>query len=195
MEPILGEIRAFAGNFAPYPNWLPCDGRLMPVAQYQALFSIIGTAFGGDGRTTFALPDLRGRAPIGAGQGPGLTNRVLGERAGTESVTLNATQIPAHIHPLTGGTGTVTGSRATSAVGGLTSPIGNIAAAAQDGSGVDISGYAAPTAATGVMGDGGTVTLSGNTAAAGGSQAHPNMQPYTALYYIIAVQGIYPSRG
>lgn len=195
MEPILGEIRAFAGNFAPYPNWLPCDGRLMPVAQYQALFSVIGTAFGGDGRTTFALPDLRGRVPVGAGQGPGLTNRILGSMSGSESVTLNITQIPAHNHPLTGGTGTVTGSKATSAVGGLTSPIGNISAAGQDPNGGDVTSYAAPTAATGNMGDGGTVTLSGNTGITGSSQPHSNIQPYTALYYIIAIQGIYPSRG
>jgi microcystin-dependent protein len=197
MEPILGEIRMFAGNFAPTSpgTWHICDGSLLPISANTALFSLLGTTYGGDGKTTFGLPDLRGRCAIGTGPGPGLTTRVLGEKGGTESVTLIATQIPAHIHPLTGGTGTVTGGKATSAVGGLTSPIGNISSAVQDAGGTDIASYAAPSAANGNMGDGGTVTLSGNTAPnAGGGLPHSNMQPYQAVTFMIATTGIYPTR-
>lgn len=195
-EPILGEIRAFAGNFAPYPNWLPCDGRLLQIQQYSALFSIIGTTYGGDGKITFALPDLRGRAAIGMGQGPGLSNRAWGEKSGTETVTLNSAQIPAHIHPLTGATVAIPGSPASSSNGDQPSPIGNIPAITQTPDATTCASYVVPSRATGTLANGTTAPLTGNTAAnAGGGQAHSNMQPYLAIYYIIAVNGLYPSRG
>ena len=97
IEPFIGEITAYPYNFCPR-GWLPADGRLIPIAQNTALFSLLGTVYGGDGRVTFALPDLRGRTLIGVGQGPGLTNRILGEIAGTENETLTISQIPAHNH-------------------------------------------------------------------------------------------------
>ena len=96
-EPFIAEIRIFAGNFAPR-GWAFCDGQLLPISQNTALFSLIGTTYGGDGRTTFALPDLRGRAPIHAGNGPGLTNRQLGSKAGVETVALSESQMPGHAH-------------------------------------------------------------------------------------------------
>jgi microcystin-dependent protein len=195
-EPILGEIRAFAGNFAPYPNWLPCDGRLLPIQQYSALFSIIGATYGGDGKATFALPDLRGRGAIGMGQGPGLSNRAWGEKSGTETVTLTSGQIPAHIHPLTGGTAAIPGSPASANNGDQPSPIGNIPAVTQTAEASTCASYVVPSRATGTLANGTTAQLAGNTAPnAGGGQAHPNMQPYLAITYIIAISGIYPSRG
>lgn len=158
MDPILGTIILFAGNFAPR-GWAFCDGQLMSIAQNTALFSILGTTYGGDGQTTFALPDLRGRAPIHPGNGPGLTPRALGESSGSESVTLTVGQIPAHNHVV---------QSAPEANG---DPSANIFAAATD--------EKAGQAATGV---------------AGGSQPHDNMQPFLALNYIIALQGVFPSR-
>ena len=100
-EPFVGEIRMFAGNFAPR-GWAYCDGQLLAVSQNDALFSLFGTIYGGDGRTTFGLPDLRGRFPIHAGQGPGLSNRRLGSKGGAETVTVTANQLPSHTHPIKG---------------------------------------------------------------------------------------------
>lgn len=202
MGPILGEIRAFAGNFAPYPDWHLCDGSLLAISANTALFSLLGTTYGGDGKTNFALPDLRGRCAIGWGAGPGLTTRVPGEKAGAENVTLTTSQMPAHAHTL-GGTVPVTvaipGSPASSGPGNLTSPINNIPAVATDSGGVDVSAYVARTSENGTMGNSstatGTATLSGNTGTTGSSQPHPNMQPYLAITYIIAVNGLYPTRG
>lgn len=101
MEPFLGEIDLFAGNFAPR-NWARCEGQILPIAQNQALYSLLGTTYGGDGRTTFALPDLRGRTPVGPGQGPGLSNRQLGQKGGIENVTLTTAQMPSHNHTMPG---------------------------------------------------------------------------------------------
>lgn len=158
MDPILGTIILFAGNFAPR-GWALCDGQLLPISQNTALFSILGTTYGGDGIHTFALPDLRGRAPIHAGNGPGLTPRNLGESGGQESVTLTPNEIPAHVH----------GIQAAPEPHG--DPSGNIlAAATQEKAGVS------------------------HTGPAGGNQPHNNMQPYVAVNYIIATEGIYPSR-
>lgn len=200
MGPILGEIRAFAGNFAPYPDWHLCDGSLLAISANTALFSLLGTTYGGDGKTNFALPDLRGRCAIGWGAGPGLTTRVPGEKAGAENVTLTTSQMPAHAHAL-GGTAPVTvaipGSPAA-ANASQTSPVNGIAAEVKDSNGDPLLGYAAASAATGTMADGrnatGTATLSGNTGTTGSSQPHPNMQPYLAITYIIAVNGLYPTR-
>ena len=173
-EPMLGEIKIFAGNFAPR-GWALCDGQLLAIAQNQALFSILGTTYGGDGRTTFALPDLRGRVPIHAGQGPGLTSRRLGETGGQETVTLNVNQIPAHTHTVH--------LNADSSVALTDKP--------EDGL------PARNAAATPQFGSESNTTLSTQAVSVestGGNQAHPNMQPFVTVNYIIALQGIFPSR-
>ena len=172
-EPYLGQISMFAGNFAPR-GWAYCDGQLLPINSNQALFSILGTTYGGDGRTTFALPDLRGRAPIHAGQGPGLSNYQLGQRSGVEQVTLTQNQMPNHTHGVQ--------VNAASPVGrgqGSDTPEGNYWA--EGGS------YATTT----------NTTMSPNAVVVvpvGGSQAHENRQPYNTINYIIALQGTFPSR-
>ncbi len=168
-EPFIGQIVMFAGNFAPR-GWALCDGQLLPISQYSALFSILGTTYGGDGRTTFGLPELRGRAPIHAGTGPGLTPRRLGQRAGEESVTLNATQIPSHTHTLNG----------AGVAANATNPAGGMLAETREDSYAGAQQVAPMASAT--------------VAATGGGQAHNNMPPYTVVNYIIALQGIFPSR-
>jgi microcystin-dependent protein len=171
-DSFIGEIMMFAGNFPPQ-NWAFCDGQLLPIAPNTALFSLIGTYYGGDGQTTFALPDLRGRLPMhtGSGPGPGLSPRSLGESGGAENVTLISTQMPAHTHAL----------QVDSANGTTASPGG--ALLARDPSG---------TPAYGVNTTG---TLSAQAiASAGGSQPHQNMPPFLAINYCICVQGIYPPR-
>ena len=172
-EPFIAEIRIFAGNFAP-AGWALCDGQLLPISQNTALFSLIGTTYGGDGRSTTALPDLQGRAPMHPGRGPGLTARRLGERTGVESVALTEAQLPSHDHSL----------RASPNPGetpGVTSPGGTANSFARSVGG---SAYADPSGMTGMA------ALS----AAGGSQAHNNMQPFLAMNFIIALVGLYPSR-
>jgi microcystin-dependent protein len=171
-EPFLGEIRMFAGNFAPR-GWAFCDGQILPISQYQSLYSLLGTTYGGDGRTTFALPDLRGRVPLHPGTGAGLSTRRLGERSGTETVTLGVTQMPGHSHAAT--------LQASSLPGNTSAPGGNLPAAGRNF-------YS--TGAANVAMDGAGVTVG----SAGGGQSHPNMQPYLGINYIIALQGLYPSR-
>lgn len=175
-DPILGEIRMFAGTFAPR-GWAFCDGQLLSISQNTALFSLLGTTYGGDGRTTFALPDLRGRVPIHAGNGPGLSPRQLGQKGGVENVTLNINQIPSHNHAAT------IVLPADSTVGTSDKPQGmyparNAAAIPQYGDSLNAALA------------GGSVTISNS----GGNQAHENMQPFTTVHYIIALQGIFPSR-
>ncbi|MCA9638552.1 MAG: phage tail protein [Myxococcales bacterium] len=165
MEPFLGQIMMFAGNFAPR-GWALCDGQLLPISQNQALFSILGTTYGGDGRTTFALPDLRGRAPIHAGHGPGLSDYRLGQKGGAESVTLTVNQMPSHNHTL-----------AMNGEGAATKQAGYLAASEIYGETADKSAPAN--------------TISN----AGGNQPVSNIQPYVVVNYIIALQGIFPSRG
>lgn len=171
-DPFIAEIRMCAFNFAPR-SWAQCDGQLLAISQNQALFSLLGTTYGGNGTTNFALPDLRGRAPVHWGTGPGLPSVSLGEKAGAESVTLAASQLPAHGH----------GVRASSDLAGSTSAAGAVLGAKPRG-GTDV--YAAPTNLTPLAG--GAV---GNT---GGGQAHENMQPSTAVNFVIALTGIFPSR-
>ena len=166
-EPFIAEIRIFAGNFAPR-GWAFCDGQLLPLAQNTALFSLIGTTYGGDGRTTTALPNLMGRASMHPGRGPGLSQRRLGEKAGAESVALSETQMPSHTHQLTGTEEDIDG---TSPVGSYLAT-GNDQYSATDGS--TLSDAALPDA--------------------GGSQSHNNMQPYLTMNFIIALVGVYPSR-
>ena len=168
-EPFVGEIRMFAGNFAPR-GWAFCDGQLLAVSQNDALFSLLGTIYGGDGRTTFGLPDLRGRIPIHAGTGPGLSPRRLGSKGGAEEVTLTVNQLPSHGHPFQG-----TNAPATSR-----DPIGNSPAEALfDAYVEDLS--PAPLAASAVSN-------------VGGSRSHTNLMPFLCVHFIIALVGIYPSR-
>lgn len=185
MEGTIGEIRMFAGTFAPR-NWAFCAGQLMSISQNTALFSILGTTYGGNGQTTFALPDLRGRAPIGAGQGPGLSNISLGEVSGTETVTLLTTQMPAHTH-----TATLTGTVSLGCVddnGNTDSPGGNRLAIAP--AGTQVYSNAAADAAMAASNISGTVTIG----IAGNSQPVPIRNPYLGMNYIICLFGIFPSR-
>jgi microcystin-dependent protein len=169
-EPFIAEIRVFAGNFAPR-GWALCNGQLLPIAQNTALFSLVGSTYGGDARTTFALPDLQGRAPMHPGRGPGLTDRRLGDRGGVEAVTLTEAQMPNHPHQ----------ARGVAFPGNSSDASGGAIAQANDGS--NLYG-ASPNADMSAEAVGVT----------GGSQAHNNMQPFLSLNFIIALQGLYPPR-
>jgi len=175
MEPFIGEIRLFAGNFAPR-GWARCDGKILNIQQNTALFSILGNIYGGDGKTTFALPNLQGRAAIGQGSGPGLTPRQLGASIGQATETLTVNQIPSHTH-IPNGTSV---SSSTTATADPTNAIW--------GSENAISPYkpydSTPNSAMSQQAVG----------SAGISQPHNNMQPYVGLTYIIALDGIYPPR-
>lgn len=190
MTPFLGEIVMFGGNFAPR-GWAFCEGQLLPISQNQALFSILGTIYGGDGRTTFALPDLRGRVPIGPGTGPGLPTYRQGARGGQYEVTLNTNQIPAHSH--TQLSGSVSG---TIKIGANTEAGTSSEAADQTFGDAQAGGVYNNQAADEFLGAPVThnLTPSVQLANTGGSQPHNNMQPYLACYYIIALQGTFPSR-
>jgi microcystin-dependent protein len=170
MDPFLGEIRIFGGNFAPV-GWALCEGQLLSISQNAALFSILGTTFGGNGTNTFALPDLRGRLPIGPGTGPGLAPYTLGQQGGTESVTLLASQMPAHTHAV----------NAYNGAGDKSTVAGNLPA---NGAKPD---YYSDQA--------GTTTMNPATiASAGGGVPVGILQPYLSVTFIIALQGIFPSR-
>ena len=172
-EPFIAEIRIFAGNFAPR-SWAFCDGQLLPISQNTALFSLIGTTYGGDGRSTTALPDLQGRIPMHPGRGPGLTSRRLGQRGGVEIVSLSEAQMPNHTHTL----------RATELRAGSGTAVGNTLAEPRDG-----LLYQSNTSAN-------LVSMSPQALPnTGGSQAHNNLQPFLVMNFIIALQGLYPSRG
>lgn len=168
-EPFIGEIRMFASNFPPR-DWAFCDGQLLAITQFTSLFSIIGTAFGGDGRTTLGLPNLQGRSPMGTGHGAGLSQRVLGQRGGLQSVVLNQSNLPAHTHALFGSEKEVE----TSVPDRMFLP------------GNENELYTSPNNA---------VTMNaGSLQLFGGSQAHNNMQPLLTVSFIIALNGLYPSR-
>lgn len=177
--PFIGEVIMFGGNFAPR-GWAFCDGQLLQIASNTALFSILGTTYGGDGRTTFGLPDLRGRAVIGPGTGPGLSPRQLGSRTGTETETLSVAQMPSHAHTATG-TAQVSLSNE---VGTTSDTDGQYIANHLGGFNED----ATPGAK--LEGVSSTTTIN-NT---GGGQSHNNVQPSQTVNYIIALIGIYPSR-
>lgn len=167
--PFIGEIRMFGGNFAPR-GFAFCNGQLLAIAQNDALFALIGTTYGGDGQTTFALPDLRGRIPVHAGQGPGLSSYSLGESSGTEAVTLTVQQLPAHTHAPQG----------QSAAGSQAGPDGGVwASSAQNQFSANAPNAAMSNAAIGP---------------AGGSQPHDNMAPFQVVSFIIALEGVFPSR-
>jgi microcystin-dependent protein len=176
MEEFIGIIKIFAGNFAPR-GWALCNGQILSIAQNTALFSILGTTYGGNGMTTFALPDLRGRAPIGTGQGPGLSNFMLGETGGVESVTLTTGQIPAHNHALNVNDGDATVHKPTNTA---------VIAAPVDVNGDGVNDYLSTTT---------NATLSPNSiGSTGGNQPHENRVPYLGVSYIICLEGIFPSR-
>jgi len=169
-EPFLGEVQWFAGNFAPR-GWAFCDGQLLPIIGNEALFSILGTTYGGDGRTNFALPEVRGRVMIHAGNGPGLSDRRLGSRGGSENETLTTNQMPSHTHKLR-----ASGGAATAVV-----PNNNVLASPGR-----TRLYDSGAANTNM--DASAITLTG------GNASHNNMQPYNTLNCIIAVEGFFPSR-
>jgi microcystin-dependent protein len=173
-EPFLGEIRIVGFTFAPR-GWADCNGQLLPIAQNSALFSLLGTTYGGDGRTTFALPDLRSRFPMHTGTGIGLSPRTLGARAGVENYTLTQNQMPSHTH-----TGTV---QASTDEGDRTDPAGAYPARPED----PVQPYGG--SAGGTMAAGGVQV--GNT---GGGQPVDNMPPFLVLRFVIALQGLFPSR-
>ena len=167
-EPFLAEIRILATNFAP-KGWAKCDGQLLPLAQNTALFSLLGTAYGGNGMNTFALPDLRQRMPMHPGQGPGLSYHALAEAGGEASVTLSRDEMPRHDHQLMH-----SGTAASTAMPGMSAGFGR-------------------TASTPVYAGGATTAVSA-LAPSGNGVAHNNRQPYLALNFCIALQGVFPQR-
>jgi len=173
-DPFLAEIRMFAGNFAPN-GWALCNGQLMSISQNTALFSLLGTTYGGDGRVTFGLPDLTDSAPMQQGDGPGLTSRSLGELGGESAVTLLNSEMPVHVHQV----------NAVDAGGDATTPNGALWASAMLGRvGTNMYSTAAPNQLMNAM----------TTGITGGSLPHNNMPPYLCVTFIIALQGIFPSR-
>jgi microcystin-dependent protein len=174
-NPFVGEIRIFPFNFAP-KGWAMCDGQLLPISQNTALFSLLGTNFGGDGKSNFGLPNLEGRAPMFYGSGPGLTPHVIGEVSGEPNVTLTSVQMPVHNHAAAGDTSTATSN----------SPFNNLPAVPAVNRRLLNQMYS-------VMGPN-VPMLAGNALSAGGGSAHNNLQPYLVLNFCIALQGIFPAR-
>ncbi len=171
-DQFVGEIRMFAGNFAP-TGWALCNGQILPISQNTALFALLGTMYGGDGKSTFALPNLQGSAVLNAGNGAGLTPRTMGEQSGTPSVTLIQSEIPAHTHQAQALAGS-----------GQTSP--------QNAAWGALPGRTPPPSYTTAAPD---VSMSPQAlSVSGGSQPHNNLQPYLVVSFIIALQGIFPSR-
>lgn len=178
-EPFIAEVRIFAGNFAPR-GWAFCLGQELPISQYTELFSVIGTTYGGDGRSTLGLPNLQARTPVHPGAGPGLTPRRLGESSGSPTVTLTEAEMPPHTHALQ----TATANASTD------TPANDVLLA--QGAGVGGRGgasFKAYGAAQNLV-----AMAPASISGAGGGQAHDNMQPYLAMNYIIALQGLFPSR-
>ncbi len=171
-EPYVGEIRMFAGNFAPI-GWAFCDGQPLPISENDTLFQLIGTTYGGDGETTFNLPDLRGRIPIHVGSGSGLTLRQLGQQGGQENVTLTTANLPSHSHG---------NFQASTAAGSQSAPATNVVAASPN---VRLFRPVSPV-----------VNMSSNAVTSvGGGQQHTNLMPFQCISFIISLYGIYPSQG
>ncbi|MGR3811675.1 phage tail protein [Jiulongibacter sp. NS-SX5] len=170
-EPFIAEIRIFAGSFAPR-GWAFCNGQLLPISQNTALFSLIGITYGGDGRSTTALPNLQGRVPMHPGRGPGLTSRRLGQTGGEQNVTLSTSQIPSHSHDLA----------ASSVKGNSVSALNGVPASTENNTNIYSSS------------DTNIVNVENDGEQLGGGQGHNNMQPFLALNFIIALVGSYPSR-
>jgi microcystin-dependent protein len=179
-QPFIGEIKVFAGNFAPR-GWAFCSGQILAISQNSALFNLIGTTYGGNGTTTMALPDMRGRLCISQGQGSGLTNRTIGEAAGVETVTLITNQMPSHTHTM----------MAYDTLATSPDPTGRALAKAPPANPTqDSLFYLNPN-----VGAPNTPAQPADTIGiAGGSQPHENMAPFLALHYIIALEGVFPSR-
>jgi microcystin-dependent protein len=173
-NPFVAEIRIFAGNFAP-TGWALCDGQLLPISQNTALFSLLGTTYGGNGTSNFALPNLQGSAPMSSGQGPGLTNRFLGESGGSQTVTLITTEIPTHTH---------TPQAFSTSKADQTSPAGHVWSKAQSGR-QPLPMYSATP---------GAPMYAQALQPTGNDQPHNNMMPFETLTFIIALQGIFPPR-
>jgi microcystin-dependent protein len=171
-EPFIGEIRMFGGTFAP-PGWSFCDGSLLSISANDALFNLLGTTYGGDGQTTFGLPDLRGRLPIHAGNLPGGPTFILGQQAGSETVTVTTAQMPGHSHAVLASSSPADGA----------DPTGNVVAGSDT---VNFYGPANP--------DKSAAMNAGFVGSAGGSQPHDNVQPFLCVSFIIALEGIYPSQ-
>lgn len=170
-SPFMGEVRVFAGTFAPR-QWALCSGQLLPISQNDALFALLGTTYGGDGVNTFALPDARGRTPVGLGDGPGLSSRVLGQTFGTETVTLISSNLPAHTHA----------AMVSDSAADQTAPANNLIGKAR---------HYLPSEATPInVGQFNAQAIS----ISGGSQSHENMMPFLCMSFIICLQGLFPSR-
>lgn len=189
MDEFIGSIMLWPLDYAPQ-GWLLCNGQMLNLRQYQALYSLLGTKYGGDGVNTFALPDLRSRVPIGAGQGAGLENYNLAQKGGAERVTLDVNQMPVHNHSM----GVVSASMPASANPGTTDTPGSNAVPARA---PDFLSQGYPDLTIYGAADGNTtlpvnVTLQGQTSIAGGGQSHENRQPYLVLNYIICMEGVYP---
>jgi len=180
MDPFIAQISVFGCNFAPQ-GWALCQGQVMSISQYTALFSLIGTYYGGNGQTTFALPDLRSRAPIGFGQGPGLSNYAIGETGGQETVSINTSSYPTHTHGLFAGASPATANTPGSSIEAEGQQTGG------RGGTVNLALYSASGTRT-------TLAPAALTAAAGGGQPHNNLQPYLTLNFCIALNGIFPAR-
>ncbi len=177
-NPYIGEIRLFAGTFAPV-GWMFCNGGLLPISQNDALYALIGTTYGGDGVNTFGVPDLRGRVPVHQGTGPGLTNRVMGQKAGTETETLTNSQVPQHTHSFL----------TTTANGNVVAPGPTVLPAKPVDPISTPTLYVVPGTSTIKP-----TAMANTISSVGGSQAHSNMMPTLGLNYIIALWGIFPSR-
>lgn len=173
-EPFVGEIEIFGFNFAPR-GWAQCQGQLMPISQNTALFSLLGTQFGGDGKSTFGLPNLQGQIPVSQGQGPGLSDYVMGEMSGSESVSLTLAEIPSHPHTLPADAG----------AGRVITPAPTAVLGSTERGGPEVYGTAATA---------GAAMAVNSVGIGGGSQPHNNMMPYITLNYCIALQGIFPAR-
>ncbi|HVR91344.1 MAG TPA: tail fiber protein [Novosphingobium sp.] len=196
-SPFIAAIIMFGGNFAPR-GWATCSGQILPIAQNTALFSILGTTYGGNGQTTFALPDLRGRVPNGMGQGPGLSAYTLGQQGGEENHTLITAEMPAHTHAATfASTSTLSAAQVPSTNQQAQTTPQSMLARSVDGAAngtalprIYAPATSTPTVPIGGLNVAGTVT----NAVTGGGQPHNNLQPYLTLNFIIALQGIFPSR-
>ncbi|BAU26758.1 microcystin-dependent protein [Aneurinibacillus soli] len=194
MDAFIGTILPWSVSWAPR-NWLPCDGRELNVNQYQALYSLIGFTYGGNGTTTFNLPDLRGRVPIGMGQQSGNANFVIGTNGGDENSTLTINQLPAHAHTFSGTANVHAGAPANTNAPTTNTPAANTSlSVAKDSTGdvANIYNTNPPTMMTATMNV--TTTVIGTTAVSGNGQSFTNMQPYQVINYIICVVGLYPQR-
>ncbi|NMP33560.1 phage tail protein [Thalassotalea sp. M1531] len=180
-EPFIGQIMMFGGNFAPR-GWALCDGQLLSIASNSALFSILGTMYGGDGRSTFGLPDLRSRVPMHAGNGPGLTPKSLGQKSGTENVTMTTNQMPPHNH------GVTAVAQANSTGGNANTAVGNVWS---NDAGYYSATYSSDTDSLAPMANQ-AINVTENTM--GGGQSQTNLPPYQVVNFIIALVGVFPSR-